>query len=138
MPILIENLHQVSPPDLADLQKIYADAPAALLNHKTAEALVNDCLDSEHGFFIAGRFNSKLVAAIQAREIDDAIILNALCVRHITRRRGIARRLIETLPVHKNLYCLNSVQVLTPVLKAQGFSKGEYRQQPCWQRLVNT
>lgn len=94
MPVYVESVTQPSPQDLTDLAKIYADAPEWLLTpYASAEALIEAALAD--GSLIAGRFNDRLLGAALLQRSDDAWRLSHLCVRKLTRKRGVGRRLLE-------------------------------------------
>lgn len=94
MPVHVETLTTASPQDRIDLTKIYADAPAWLLApHADAEHLIAAGL--ERGTLIAGRFNDRLLGAALLERNDGCWRLSHLCVRRITRGRGVARRLLD-------------------------------------------
>jgi GNAT superfamily N-acetyltransferase len=94
MPVYVESVTQPSPQDLTDLAKIYADAPEWLLTpYASAEALIAAALAD--GSLIAGRFNDRLLGAALLQRGDDAWRLSHLCVRKLTRKRGVGRRLLE-------------------------------------------
>ncbi|TLX58920.1 aspartate 1-decarboxylase autocleavage activator PanM [Stutzerimonas nosocomialis] len=94
MPVLVEAVGTPSAQDRIDLAKIYADAPAWLLApYDTAEALIEAGLAS--GRLIAGRFNDRLLGAALLQPGEQAWQLSHLCVRRVTRRRGVGRRLLE-------------------------------------------
>jgi GNAT superfamily N-acetyltransferase len=94
MPVYVESVTQPSPQDLTDLAKIYADAPEWLLTpYASAEALIAAALAD--GSLIAGRFNDRLLGAALLQRSDDAWRLSHLCVRKLTRKRGVGRRLLE-------------------------------------------
>ncbi len=94
MPVKVESPCPENPQDLLDLRKIYADAPDWLLSpHGDGEALVAAGLAS--GQLIAGRFNDRLLGAAVLSRGEDGWILSHLCVRRITRGRGVARRLLD-------------------------------------------
>lgn len=94
MPVYVETVTQPSPQDRSDLAKIYADAPAWLLTpHASAEALIESALAD--GSLIAGRFNDRLLGAAVLQRGDNAWRLSHLCVRKLTRQRGVGRRLLE-------------------------------------------
>ena len=94
MPVVVEILSQPSAQDRTDLAKIYADAPAWLLApYPSAQALIDAGL--EHGNLIAGRFNDRLLGAALLTPGADCWRLSHLCVRAITRQRGVARRLLD-------------------------------------------
>ncbi len=94
MPVYVETVTQPSPQDRSDLAKIYADAPAWLLTpHASAEALIESALAD--GSLIAGRFNDRLLGAAVLQRGDNVWHLSHLCVRKLTRQRGVGRRLLE-------------------------------------------
>ncbi|MGY4531498.1 GNAT superfamily N-acetyltransferase [Pseudomonas sp. TE3786] len=93
MPVLVEVISEPSSQDLLDLQKIYQDAPDWLL---TPFANRNQLI--EHGIaqhqLLAGRFNDRLLAAAIVEKGQACWRLSHLCVRNVTRQRGVARRLL--------------------------------------------
>jgi GNAT superfamily N-acetyltransferase len=94
MPIVVETLNQPSAQDRLDLAKIYADAPDWLLApYPSAQALLD--AGSQRGSLIAGRFNDRLLGAALLAPGADCWRLAHLCVRAITRNRGVARRLLD-------------------------------------------
>ena len=94
MPVYVESVTQPSPQDLTDLAKIYADAPEWLLTpYASADALIAAALAD--GSLIAGRFNDRLLGAALLQRGDQAWRLSHLCVRKLTRKRGVGRRLLE-------------------------------------------
>ncbi|MGF6327520.1 ribosomal protein S18 acetylase RimI-like enzyme [Pseudomonas sp. BS3782 TE3695] len=94
MPIIVELLNQATYQDQQDLQKIYRDAPDWLFAPFTGDMqLIEDCL--QEGSLIAGRFNDRLLGAARLQRHQDVWHLSHLCVRKITRRRGVAERLVN-------------------------------------------
>lgn len=94
MPIVVESLNEATCQDQQDLQKIYCDAPQWLLEPFTGEAqLIEACL--LEGSLIAGRFNDRLLGAARLKRQLDVWHLSHLCVRKVTRRRGVAERLVR-------------------------------------------
>ncbi|MHB9798241.1 acetyl-CoA sensor PanZ family protein [Pseudomonas sp. MT3] len=94
MPVIVQHLTQPSDQDRQDLLKIYADAPDwLLLPFANAEALVEQGL--REGRLLAGRFNDRLLGAAWIERNADTWNLSRLCVRKVTRGRGVARRLLE-------------------------------------------
>ncbi|CAB5521557.1 aspartate 1-decarboxylase autocleavage activator PanM [Stutzerimonas stutzeri] len=94
MPVYVESITQPSPQDLTDLAKIYADAPDWLLApYSSSDTLIAAALAD--GSLIAGRFNDRLLGAALLQRGDDAWRLSHLCVRKLTRKRGVGRRLLE-------------------------------------------
>lgn len=93
MPVIVEAVVQPSAQDRTDLEKIYADAPAWLLApHADAASLIEAGL--ARGCLIAGRFNDRLLGAAWLEQATDGWRLAHICVRRITRGRGVGQRLI--------------------------------------------
>ncbi len=94
MPVYFESLTEPSQQDHTDLAKIFADAPAWLLApYPNADTLIADGL--ANGSLVAGRFNDRLLGAALLQRDLPHWRLSHLCVRRITRRRGVGRRIIE-------------------------------------------
>ena len=94
MPVFVESVTEPSQQDRIDLAKIFADAPAWLLApHADAAALIEAGLADRS--LIAGRFNDRLLGAALLQRGAPYWRLSHLCVRKITRRRGVGRRLVE-------------------------------------------
>lgn len=94
MPVYFESAVQPSQQDLADLEKIYADAPSWLLApYKDAAELISAGLSSNS--LVTGRFNSRLLGAALLEKQAERWLLSHLCVRELTRKRGVARRILE-------------------------------------------
>lgn len=92
MPVVVEFVRQPSAQDRLDLAKIYAEAPDWLLPpYNDAQHLLDSLLDS--GQLLAGRFNDRLLGAACVTPDSEGWQLSHLCVRQVTRRRGVARRL---------------------------------------------
>jgi GNAT superfamily N-acetyltransferase len=94
MPVIVETLNSPSEQDRGDLAKIYADAPDWLLApYANAAELVERGLAD--GLLVTGRFNDRLLGAALIERGEEYWRLSHLCVRKVTRHRGVARRLIE-------------------------------------------
>ncbi|CAI8762041.1 acetyl-CoA sensor PanZ family protein [Pseudomonas serboccidentalis] len=94
MPVIVQTLEDASYQDQQDLQKIYRDAPQWLFAPYTDDAqLIENCLAD--GSLIAGRFNDRLLGAARLTRHDTVWYLSHLCVRKVTRRRGVAERLVN-------------------------------------------
>ena len=94
MPVYFESAEQPSTQDLADLEKIYADAPSWLLPpYIDAAALLQHGLNNKT--LVTGRFNSRLLGAGLLEKHSERWLLSHLCVRELTRNRGVARRIVE-------------------------------------------
>ena len=93
MPVLAEEIIEPSSQDLIDLQKIYQDAPEWLLApFASREALIESGIARRR--FLAARFNERLLAAALIEKEQNHWRLSHLCVRSVTRQRGVARRLL--------------------------------------------
>ena len=94
MPIVVEQLNDATCRDLQNLHKIYQDAPAWLFEpFIDGTQLIRTCL--EDGALIAARFNDRLLGAARLQRHQDVWHLSQMCVRNITRRRGVAERLVS-------------------------------------------
>ncbi|MEB0044706.1 MULTISPECIES: acetyl-CoA sensor PanZ family protein [unclassified Pseudomonas] len=94
MPIIVELLNEATYQDQQDLQKIYRDAPQWLFAPFAGEVqLIEGCL--RDGSLIAGRFNDRLLGAGHLHRRADIWHLSQICVRKVTRRRGVAERLVS-------------------------------------------
>lgn len=94
MPVFVEALTEPSQQDRIDLAKIFADAPPWLLEpYENAEALIEAGLAD--GSLIAGRFNDRLLGAALLQRGAAHWRLSHLCVRKVTRRRGVGKRILE-------------------------------------------
>ncbi|MGY2277677.1 acetyl-CoA sensor PanZ family protein [Pseudomonas monsensis] len=94
MPVIVQTLEDASYQDQQDLQKIYRDAPQWLFAPFTGAAdLIENALAD--GGLIAGRFNDRLLGAGRLTRHHGVWHLSHLCVRKITRRRGVAERLVN-------------------------------------------
>ena len=94
MPVYFESAEQPSTQDLADLEKIYLDAPAWLIAPFTnpAELIQQGLTDNT---LVTARFNSRLLGAALLDKQAQRWLLSHLCVRALTRNRGVARRLVD-------------------------------------------
>ncbi|MFV3331484.1 aspartate 1-decarboxylase autocleavage activator PanM [Pseudomonas sp. NY15437] len=94
MPVVVQHLTQPSDQDRQDLLKIYADAPQWLLApFADASELVERGL--AEGRLFTGRFNDRLLGAAWVERDGETWRLSRLCVRQVTRYRGVAHRLLE-------------------------------------------
>lgn len=95
MPVHLEHISQPTEQDWIDLGKIYSDAPQEWLsNADDIKASLQELLDNDI-WFIAGRFNSRLLGALQAQKDGNNIILRHFCVRKITVNRGVAHQMLH-------------------------------------------
>ncbi len=85
MPVYAEFLTTVDELDRDDLERLYGKDTNKLLSAAEKGTLI----------LIAGRFNGRLIAGVTLTPIHAGDYQMArLCVREITRRRGVARQLL--------------------------------------------
>lgn len=95
MPVHLEHISQPTEQDWIDLGKIYTDAPQDwLADASDIKASLQQLLDQDI-WLIAGRFNARLLGAMQAEKDGDNIILRHFCVRTITINRGVAHQMLH-------------------------------------------
>lgn len=95
MPVHLEHISQPTEQDWIDLGKIYTDAPQEWLsNASDIKASLQQLLD-KGTWLIAGRFNSRLLGALQAEKDGSNIILRHFCVRKVTINRGVAHQMLH-------------------------------------------
>jgi len=93
MPIVVESVHSASYQDQEDLLKIYRDAPQWLFApFDDSQTLIEASLSD--GSLLAARFNDRLLGAARLQRQANVWHLSQLCVRKLTRRRGVAERLL--------------------------------------------
>ena len=94
MPVIVQTLENPTYQDQQDLQKIYRDAPEWLFAPFSGES---DLIESTlaDGSLITGRFNDRLLGAGRLQRHGSVWYLSHLCVRKVTRRRGVAERLVN-------------------------------------------
>jgi ribosomal protein S18 acetylase RimI-like enzyme len=87
MPIISNLVQNPSPQDRIDIHKIFKDYPEAV-----SPADVDAWLDN--GELYAASFNDRLLGACRLVSHLDRWQVDYLCVRKVTRRRGVAYKLI--------------------------------------------
>lgn len=93
MPVVIEKVLQPSPQDIIDLNKLYAEYAEGFTYADLQQWLTTTADTVLYG----ARFNGRLVGAISLQQQQNTIQLNHLCVRAVTRRRGVARDVLRLL-----------------------------------------
>lgn len=91
MPVVVEKIDQPGSQDLADLEKIYLDYPAALRFAELQELLAANPDLALYG----ARFNARILGALTLKKTGSGFQIDHLCVRKITRRRNVARELLR-------------------------------------------
>lgn len=97
MPVFPEILTApLTEQDRSDLQRLYADAPQDWhLGPAEIEQLLDQAL--ARGELWGGRFNGRLLGAACLHRDPQGWKLSYLCVRALTRRRGVGSRLVDEL-----------------------------------------
>lgn len=95
MPVVVELLGpNLSEQDHQDLLKIYADAPEGLLTpQQSSRTLIEEAAQAGH--LLGARFNSRLLGAALLTPEANHWTLSHICVRALTRRRGVGSRLLD-------------------------------------------
>lgn len=105
LPVYLQWLEQPDDQDRIDLDKLYADAPVQWLEQDNQEKGSQWAMEKiRQGEQLAlGRFNDRIVCAaclvIQPEHgsLANMYKIDKLCVRAITRERGVARQLLVRL-----------------------------------------
>ncbi|HEY9035572.1 MAG TPA: acetyl-CoA sensor PanZ family protein [Pseudomonadales bacterium] len=102
MPVFLETVSAPSEQDHADLQKVLADWPESLPPLHAADISHSDFLKQlladPAQQVLGGRFNGRLIAMVWLEgSTQDTCTLRALCVRKLTRSRGVGERLLTLL-----------------------------------------
>ncbi len=95
MPVHLEHITQPTEQDWIDLGKIYTDAPQEWLTDAQDIKGSLETLLANDIWFIAGRFNARLLGAMQAQKKGNNILLSHFCVRKITANRGVAHQMLH-------------------------------------------
>ena len=93
MPVTIENITSIDPHERADLIKIGHDAA----DGKALTEIIDRLGSCSHRRLFIARFNSRIIAAAIIEPCGESWNVVWLCVRTITRGRGVARRLLTEL-----------------------------------------
>jgi len=128
MPVHLEHISKPSEQDWIDLGKIYSDAPQEWLSDSSdIKASLQQLLEKDI-WFITGRFNSRLLGALQAEKEGNNIVLRHFCVRKITINRGVAHQMLHHMSTwaDTNGYTLIAKDLpgeLANALKNRGFTE---------------
>lgn len=75
-----------------DLNKIYSEGTC-----EDAEAFINQALAKPNSWFAGALFNDHLLGSVLVTQEENKWQLSYLSVRKVTRRRGVAKRLLDLL-----------------------------------------
>ena len=120
MPVHLEHVSQPTAQDWIDLGKIYTDAPQEWLSDANDIKASLEKLLANDIWFIAGRFNARLLGAMQAEKEGNNITLRNFCVRKITVNRGVAHQMLHHMSkwADENGYTLIAKDVPEELVKA--------------------
>ncbi|OOV87242.1 acetyl-CoA sensor PanZ family protein [Oceanospirillum linum] len=123
MPVLLTIVNdKTDQAHIEQLEKIYTDAQperlAQLPNVNSAKSFVDTILQSQEHSFYCGLFNDRLIAAAVITQQSNTWQISHLCVRSITRRRGVGSRLL-TLVIEAAKANNMATQVATNALMTQ-------------------
>lgn len=93
MPVFIEYPVQLSQQDQTDLQLIYADLPPEI--QPPFDSVEQLLAAAQQQRLVVARFNGRLLAAAVLCKDGDGWQMSHLCVRGLTRQRGVAQRLLS-------------------------------------------
>lgn len=99
LPVYLEWVEQPSEQDWVDLEKLYKEAPDqwfADFGVADAQGYVAKHQDGE-SVLAAGRFNDRLITAASLQKHERGYLIQHLCVRSVTRERGVAHQLMVRL-----------------------------------------
>ena len=94
MSVTIELLDLNDDAQRADLEKIYEDSPGWMRRNLEAVDFIKQWIEPCAQIW-GGCFNGRIIGAVGIRETDDGQQLIGLCVREVTRRRGVAFQMME-------------------------------------------
>lgn len=102
MPVLLQTLQQTSDPALLEqLNKIYQDAEPERLKlpgqtqGQPVDKFIQDVLNDDQRTFYCALFNERLIGALVTEQESETLwAISHLCVRKVTRRRGVGSRLL--------------------------------------------
>jgi len=98
-----------SPQLVIDLQKLYQGyLPAQRLTDEALEALIN----TPNKLFFVTLFNARHLGGVQVNIQQDSAQLDLLCIRDVTRRRGVGKNLLREVEKHLKEKGVNKAQLL--------------------------
>lgn len=83
---------EISQQLITDLQKLYQ---GYLSQQQLSEASIEKMLNTSNTTFFVTLFNARHLGAVQVSRNENSAQLNLLCVRDITRRRGVGKNLVR-------------------------------------------
>lgn len=125
MPVTIELLDLGDETQRADLEKIYGDSPGWMRRNLEPDQFIRQWIEPCEQVW-GGWFNGRIIGAVGLRKTDDGQQLVGLCVREVTRRRGVAFQMMDLImkKLKGRLFIETRQQPSTDILFDKlGFSK---------------
>lgn len=94
MPVTVRQVDLSDSGQRNDLVKIYSDGPHWMRRELDGEAFTQHYIDTCDAVW-GGWFNGRIIGAVGVRETDDGHQLIGLCVRSVTRGRGVGRQILD-------------------------------------------
>ena len=109
---------QLTPQLLIDFKKLYqGHLPDTELSDKS---LVDNLIENKNLQLFVTKFNDRHLGAVKVELQENNAVLSGLCIREVTRRRGIAKNLLREIEKH---LVTQKIQNITMALNA--FCEGE-------------
>lgn len=127
MPVTVAKVELKDPAQRADLEKIYADSPNWMRRDLSPEDFLEQWIVPCDAIW-GGWFNGRILGAVGIRETSEGSQLIGICVRKVTRRRGVAFQMMEAVlkELSGHVYIDTRQQPSTDILFDRlGFTKGE-------------
>lgn len=127
MPVTVKKLDIKDPAQRSDLEKIYEDSPGWMRRNLDTEEFIRTWIEPCEQIW-GGWFNDRIIGAVGIRQTDDGQQLIGLCVRQVTRRRGVAFEMVEQImkSLKGTLFIETRQQPSTDILFDKlGFTKQE-------------
>lgn len=99
MPVYLEWVEQPSEQDWVDLEKLYKEVPDPWFveyGATTTQDYVAKHQDQQ-ALLAAGRFNDRLITTASLKQHEQGYLVQHVCVRAVTRERGVAHQLMVRL-----------------------------------------
>ncbi len=100
---------EISPQLIIDLQKLYQ---GSLSNQELSDSSLQNLINTPNKQFFVTLFNARHLGAVQVTTENSIAQLSLLCVRDITRRRGVGKNLIREVEKQLMGQGVNTVNLL--------------------------
>lgn len=89
---------QLTPQLLIDLKKLYQGHLSDV--ELSDKSLVDNLIENKNLQFFVTKFNDRHLGAVKVALQENNAVLSGLCIREVTRRRGIAKNLLKEVEKH--------------------------------------